>query len=128
MAYYELQPAPGRDYKTAAEVTAAFHAGSDFEGDFQMGFMPVNKQGIPLGSTVNLRYSSNRKLAVVKVTDHELRETVPAPKKATKPPSIATMQRWMMDGVAKATDGCRVEPDGRCEHGKPSWLLKMGLI
>lgn len=33
-----------------------------------------------------------------------------------------------MDGVAKATDGCRVEPDGECTHGKKSWLLVMGLI
>lgn len=48
--------------------------------------------------------------------------------KKTKMPSIATMQRWLNDGVAKATDGCRVEPDGHCEHGKPSWLLRLGLI
>jgi hypothetical protein len=43
-------------------------------------------------------------------------------------PSIATMERWVMDGVAKATDGCRVEPDGHCQHGKPSWLLELGYI
>ena len=44
------------------------------------------------------------------------------------PPSIKTMTRWMMDGVAKATDGCRVEPDGTCPHGHPSWLVKLGYI
>ena len=43
-------------------------------------------------------------------------------------PSVKTMERWMNDGVAKATDGCRVEPDGTCPHGQPSWLLKLGLI
>lgn len=32
------------------------------------------------------------------------------------------------DGVGVTTDGCEVEPDGYCEHGKPSWLLKLGLI
>lgn len=45
-----------------------------------------------------------------------------------KPPAQSTLRRWARDGIAKATDGCRVEPDGRCEHGKPSWLLELGLI
>jgi hypothetical protein len=43
-------------------------------------------------------------------------------------PSIRTMQEWMSDGGAEATDGCWVEPDGTCEHGRPSWLLALGLI
>lgn len=47
---------------------------------------------------------------------------------ASKAPSIATMERWMSNGVAKATDGCRVEPDGVCEHGKESWILVLGFI
>ncbi len=34
----------------------------------------------------------------------------------------------MMDGDCWATDGCPVEPDGTCEHGKKSWPLVMGLI
>ena len=49
-------------------------------------------------------------------------------KSQAKRPSIATMTRWSMDGVAKATDGCRVEPDGVCPHGKQSWLLVLGYI
>ena len=48
--------------------------------------------------------------------------------KATgKAPGIATMEKWMNDGVAKATDGCRVEPDGVCPHGHQSWLLRLGF-
>ncbi len=47
---------------------------------------------------------------------------------AKKPPSIKTMEKWMNDGIARATDGCRVEPDGICSHGKKSWLLILGLI
>lgn len=43
-------------------------------------------------------------------------------------PSIEQLEEWMMDGVAEATDGCRVEPDGVCEHGCESWLLKLGCI
>lgn len=49
----------------------------------------------------------------------------PARKKA---PSLRKLKFWLYDGVAEATDGCRVEPDGTCPHGKPSWFLKLGLI
>ena len=49
--------------------------------------------------------------------------------KATgKAPSIKTMERWVNDGGAKATDGCWVEPDGTCEHGHQSWVLRLGFI
>ena len=60
----------------------------------------------------------------------ELRPMRPAPAKTRKGkrPSIATMERWMDKGIAKATDGCEVEPDGTCPHGKPSWLLVLHLI
>lgn len=43
-------------------------------------------------------------------------------------PDEELLQEWMETGVACATDGCRVEPDGHCPHGKPSWLLELGLI
>lgn len=43
-------------------------------------------------------------------------------------PSIKRMERWVFDGVAEATDGCTVEPDGVCEHGHSSWLLVLGFI
>lgn len=46
----------------------------------------------------------------------------------TKAPSLPTMEKWMENGVAKATDGCRIEPDGNCQHGHSSWLLRLGLI
>jgi hypothetical protein len=46
----------------------------------------------------------------------------------TKQPSINTMERWSNDGVARATDGCRTEPDGRCEHGHQSWIMRLGYI
>jgi len=43
-------------------------------------------------------------------------------------PPFPTLSRWMFDGVAEATDGCIVEPDGVCEHGCNSWLLELGYI
>jgi hypothetical protein len=48
--------------------------------------------------------------------------------KVKAPPSLKTLEKWSFDGVAKATDGCKVEPDGSCPHGHKSWLLVMGLI
>lgn len=46
----------------------------------------------------------------------------------TPKPSIGQLERWSFDGVAEATDGCQVEPDGRCPHGHSSWLLVVGVI
>lgn len=43
-------------------------------------------------------------------------------------PDIETLEEWENEGMAEATDGCIVEPDGTCEHGKQSWLIIMGLI
>ena len=43
-------------------------------------------------------------------------------------PSTEQLTEWMDQGGAEATDGCWVEPDGICPHGKQSWLLKLGMI
>jgi len=48
--------------------------------------------------------------------------------KICTPPSIKTMERWVSNCVAQATDGCRVEPDGTCEHGHDSWIMVLGFI
>jgi hypothetical protein len=45
-----------------------------------------------------------------------------------KQPSVKTLERWANEGGCKATDGCWVEEDGTCPHGKQSWLLVMGMI
>ena len=45
-----------------------------------------------------------------------------------KQPALRTLERWMDNGMCKATDGCRVEPDGVCPHGCNSWLIELGLI
>lgn len=127
--YIELTPAYGRDYRSAKEATAAFKSGQDWIGDFTLGFKPVNLPQIPIGSTVILRYKRNTQATTCKVTTHTLEApAVPARASTKKPPSESTMMRWLNDGVAKAIDGCSVEPDGHCEHGKPSWLLRLGLI
>lgn len=51
------------------------------------------------------------------------------PHTPTEPqPSMEQIQEWVFDSVCDATDGCQVEPDGRCEHGHKSWLLVLGLV
>lgn len=71
----------------------------------------------------------NEELAKQLEGDWRLKEPIVVKKvKRTKQPSITTMTRWTMDGIAKATDGCRVEPDGTCPHGCKSWLLELGYI
>ena len=43
-------------------------------------------------------------------------------------PSIETLADWADDGGCEATDGCWVEVDGVCPHGRPSWALVLGLV
>jgi hypothetical protein len=45
-----------------------------------------------------------------------------------RPPDINTLIRWDNDGVSKTPDGCKVDSDGYCKHGYPSWTLIEGLI
>lgn len=45
-----------------------------------------------------------------------------------KMPSLATLERYSDDGIAKSVFGARVEPDGWDAQGSPSWLLVAGVI
>jgi hypothetical protein len=49
---------------------------------------------------------------------------------ALVPPDLETLKEWEAEGGCEAAcpHSCWVEPDGRCTHGHPSWLLKLGLI
>lgn len=50
------------------------------------------------------------------------------PKPKIDEPSEDEIEDMCYDGIAVATDGCSVEPDGICSHGYPSWLLELGII
>jgi hypothetical protein len=65
--YFELEPAYGRDYKTAKETKQAWLDGKNFLGDFQLGFKPVNINDIPKPSTVILRFKQKTKFVSVPV-------------------------------------------------------------
>lgn len=71
---------------------------------------------------MRLRASDGRTLALHPATAYQ------SLRGFSRPPSMGTLNRWMDDGVAKAVDGARVEPDGFSPAGAPSWLLAMGLI
>jgi hypothetical protein len=43
-------------------------------------------------------------------------------------PDFEELQEQTNDGIVDTTDGCQAEPDGTCEHGHPSWLLRLGFI
>jgi hypothetical protein len=48
--------------------------------------------------------------------------------KKVKVPGLKTLEKWVDNGISKATDGCSVEPDGSCVHGCRSWLIELGMI
>lgn len=51
------------------------------------------------------------------------------PEPTTEEPSIDELRDVILDReYPTATDGCVIEPDGVCEHGHPSWMLKLGYI
>ncbi len=68
MSSFTLTPAYGRDYKTKAEALADFNANKDFMNQsFMSSGSYVNKQDIPAGSTVNIRYKRMTQVLVVTV-------------------------------------------------------------
>lgn len=48
--------------------------------------------------------------------------------KTVKAPSIRALEKYSDNGICPTPDGCRVEPDGTCEHGLPSWMLILHII
>lgn len=56
------------------------------------------------------------------------RGRVKYPTPTSPQPSLEEIESWIWNSGCEATDGCWVEPDGTCEHGHPSWLLRFGMI
>ena len=50
------------------------------------------------------------------------------PKPTVDKPSMEEMEEMVSMCVGITTDGCAVEPDGVCEHGHPSWLVRLGFL
>ena len=45
-----------------------------------------------------------------------------------KRPAMSTLENWERQGFSRTLDGCKVEPDGSCQHGFNSWLIELGYI
>jgi len=50
------------------------------------------------------------------------------PQPTVECPDLHELTEAQSEGGCEATDGCWVEPDGCCEHGHPSWLIRLGLV
>lgn len=51
------------------------------------------------------------------------------PEPTVDQPEMEILGYWMAEfSGCEATDGCWVEPDGECQHGHPSWFIRLGLI
>ena len=74
-------------------------------------------------------YSKSRGLRTLKegVTLEEYQRRVPDAIKV-KIPSLRALHRQCTQGISKTPCGCRVEPDGECHHGRPSWLSILGMV
>jgi len=122
-----LVPAYGRDHMTLEEAQADFNKDKDFQtpsGRY------TNRSDLakmyPHLERIRVRFNRLEDTGYV-LFKSELKPE-PKPRHTTSTPSDEQLGEWMMDGVCEAVDGCRVEPDGTCEHGSPSWLLQLGMI
>lgn len=65
MRYLSAVPAYGRNYGTEAQVRQAWSEGKDFriEDPFLSGY--VNKDDLPEGTSLNIRYCNGTKVCVI---------------------------------------------------------------
>lgn len=120
---------PLHDFVVVSAVNVVFFGpetyifGSNAEGE--MGCM-MELPGSFKGALDHAQALENAGYAIELKRANAPVKLLPAPQ--SDEPTTEQLEEWMYDGVCEATDGCRVEPDGHCEHGCPSWLLKLGLI
>lgn len=74
------------------------------------------------------RRSDHEELRKHVVSDKKKTENSLWPEPTEDEPDMEQLNEWGFDGVVEATDGCRVEPDGVCNHGYPSWFIHLGVI
>ena len=80
---------------------------------------------VPKGSPVTFLPDSDSRCLVQGERPEPYRVRITS---AFKVPSMRSLEKYSYDGIAKSVLGKRVEPDGRDEHGSPSWLLVIGVI
>ncbi|NIQ88634.1 MAG: hypothetical protein GWN93_05965 [Deltaproteobacteria bacterium] len=45
-------------------------------------------------------------------------------------PTADLLKEWVYDTLSEAACACEamIEHDGRCQHGRPSWLAALGIV
>ena len=119
-AYFNQETIEGQDDEDIRRVVAEYDPTQEFvvvilkpdnhTSTYRVGIVPPN-----------------RREAIAVIPSHPIE---PTSETRLRPPSIETLMEWEAEGGCEAAcpHHCWVEPDGRCTHGKPSWLLKLGLI
>lgn len=82
---------------------------------------------LPQGLEVNARpHPEMDNVALVTVDnsrEYKLRIT-----SIKKPPSLKTLEKYVMDGISRSVSGAKVEPDGKDADGWASWLMVVGVM
>lgn len=99
------------------------------------GVLSVRSDGVTLVRRVGENWKVfARKKADISIEDWRTRKLsfllgiTPWKKQVKSLPSMATIERWLNDGVCETPTGHRVEPDGFGPDGVPSWLLILGFV
>jgi len=69
-----------------------------------------------------------RKLKPGVTLEQYQQKSAPTAIQVEKAPTTNTIGRWYREGYAKTPCGCKVEPDGYCVHGRPSWMIILGWV
>jgi hypothetical protein len=80
---------------------------------------------VPVGTPILRFVKESPSRCIISINGKEGQVRVTSARKA---PSMATLERYDMDGICKSVGGKTVEPDGWDDNNTPSWLLAMGMI
>lgn len=72
------------------------------------------------------RILSRKRRDVLRQGEYYAKELLP--KMSDKQPTLEEMQEWYWNGYGMTPCGCKVEPDGTCQHNQKSWLVLLGFI
>jgi len=100
------------EYDPTQEFVVVLLKREDRTSTYRVGVPPPGRRGVATGEGAPIRADE------------------PAAEPKLEPPGVETLMAWEAQGGCEAAcpHHCWIEPDGRCPHGNPSWLLKLGLI
>jgi hypothetical protein len=116
-----------RDYRPDSEFVTTLLKAQDRVSSYRLRVVsgPLREEAGAWGAE---EAPSQRPAAEVQAGEGE--PPAEADSETLTPPDLETLAEWESEGWCEAAcpHQCVVETDGTCEHGNPSWLLKLGLI